>query len=67
MKEIKAREWIKWWRSKFAWTLIIAGIVALVLAIISATLLPYPYNLIGAILSCIPSGIVIRLTLTQNK
>ncbi len=53
---------IKWYRSKTAWAIIIAGLVALVGAFASATLLDFPYNLIGAIGVCIPCGWYIRRT-----
>lgn len=59
-------EWVKWWRSKFAWTLIVAGIMAMGLAFCSAYYLPYPWNLIGAIASCVPSGIVIRKAIIKK-
>jgi hypothetical protein len=58
--------WIKWWRSKTAWKLITAGIVAMVEAFLCAYYLPYPYNLIGAFACCIPSGIVIRKTIIKK-
>ena len=53
---------IKWYRSKTAWIIIITAVVALVGAFASASLLPYPYNLIGAIAICIPCGWYIRRT-----
>lgn len=54
--------WVKWYRSKTAWVIIITAVVALVGAFASASLLPYPYNIIGAIAICIPCGWYIRRT-----
>ena len=59
-------EWIKWWKSKLAWTIIIAGIVAIVGAFLLAYFLPLPYNIIGACIACVPSGIVIRSAITKK-
>lgn len=59
-------EWIKWWKSKLAWTIIIAGLVAMVGAFILAYFLPSPYNIIGACLACVPSGIVIRRAVAKK-
>lgn len=59
-------EWIKWWKSKLAWTIIIAGIVAMAGAFLLAYFLPLPYNLIGAFLACVPSGIVIRRAISKK-
>ena len=52
--------WVKWYRSKTAWVIIIAAVVAMVGAFVSAYYLPYPLNLITAIVWCIPAGIIIR-------
>ena len=52
--------WVKWWRSKTAWVIIIAAVVAMVGAFCCAYYLPYPLNLITAIACCVPSGIIIR-------
>ena len=52
--------WVKWYRSKTAWVIIITAVVAKVGAFCCAYYLPYPYNLIGAIACCVPSGIIIR-------
>lgn len=52
--------WVKWYRSKTAWVIIIAAVVALVGAFCCARYLAYPLNLIGAIACCVPSGIIIR-------
>ena len=52
--------WVKWYRSKTAWVIIITAVVAMVGAFVSAYYLPYPLNLIGAIACCVPSGIIIR-------
>ena len=52
--------WVKWYRSKTAWVIIIAGLVALVGAFLCAYYLPYPLNLITAIACCVPSSIFIR-------
>ena len=54
--------WVKWYRSRTAWVIIITAVVALVGAFASASLLPYPYNIIGAIAICIPCGWYIRRT-----
>lgn len=63
--------WVKWWRSKTAWVIIIAAVVAMVGAFTSAWLLAFPYNLIGAIGVCIPCGWYMREVaikgLTNNK
>lgn len=53
-------EWVKWWRSKTAWTIIIAAVVAMVGAFLCAYYLPYPWSLIAPIACCIPGGITIR-------
>ena len=52
--------WIKWYRSKTAWVIIITAVVAMVGAFLCAYYLPYPLNLITAIACCVPSGIFIR-------
>ena len=52
--------WVKWYRSKTAWVIIITAVVALVGAFCCAYYLQYPYNLICAIACCVPSGIFIR-------
>ena len=52
--------WLQWYRSKTAWVIIIAAVVALGGAFLSAYYLPYPLNLITAIACCVPSGIIIR-------
>ena len=52
--------WVKWYRSKTAWVIIIAAVVAMVGAFCCAYYLPYPLNLITAIACCVPSGIIIR-------
>lgn len=51
---------IKWYRRKTAWVIIIAGVVAMVGAFCCAYYLAYPLNLITAIGCCVPSGIIIR-------
>ena len=53
---------IKWYRSKTAWEIIITAVVAMVGAFVSAYYLPYPLNLITAFVWCIPAGIIIRKT-----
>jgi cation transport ATPase len=52
--------WVKWYRSKTAWVIIIAAVVAMVGAFCCAYYLAYPLNLITAIACCVPSGIVMR-------
>lgn len=52
--------WVKWYKSATAWKIIGSAVVAMVGAFASATLLAFPYNLIGAIACCVPSGIIIR-------
>lgn len=52
--------WIKWWKSKFFWTIFGIAIIAMVLSFLSAYFLPSPWGLICVILVCIPSGIAIR-------
>jgi multidrug efflux pump subunit AcrB len=52
--------WVKWYRSKTAWVIIITAVVALVGAFLCAYYLAYPLNLITAIACCVPSGIIIR-------
>jgi cation transport ATPase len=52
--------WVKWYRSKTAWVIIIAAVVAMVGAFCCAYYLAYPLNLITAIACCVPSGIIIR-------
>ena len=52
--------WVKWYKSADALKIIGSAVVAMVGAFASATLLDYPYNLIGAIACCVPSGIIIR-------
>lgn len=51
---------VRWWKSKFAWTLFGLCVVALVGAFSCAYYLPWPWNLIGAFGCCVPSGIIIR-------
>jgi hypothetical protein len=57
--------WVKWYRSKTAWVIIIAGLVAMVGAFLCAYYLQYPYNLICAIACCIPGGIIIRKSIIK--
>lgn len=52
--------WVKWYRSKTAWVIIITAVVAMVGAFVSAYYLAYPLNLITTIACCVPSGIIIR-------
>lgn len=52
--------WVKWYRSKTAWVIIIAAVVAMVGAFCCAYYLAYPLNLITAFACCVPSGIIIR-------
>ena len=52
--------WVKWYRSKTAWVIIIAAVCAMVGAFLCAYYLAYPLNLITAIACCVPSGIIIR-------
>lgn len=52
--------WVKWYRNKTVWVIIITGLMAMVGAFLCAYYLPFPYNLIGAIACCIPGGIIIR-------
>ena len=62
---------VKWYKSADAWKIIGSAVVAMVGAFASATLLDYPYNLIGAIGVCIPCGWYIRHTaikaMTENN
>ena len=53
---------VKWHKSADAWKIIGIAVVAMVGAFASATLLDYPYNLIGAIAICIPCGWYIKHT-----
>jgi cation transport ATPase len=57
--------WLQWYRSKTAWVIIIAAVVAMVGAFLCAYYLAYPLNLITAIACCVPSGIIIRKALTK--
>lgn len=57
--------WIKWWKSKDAWTIIGAGLLAMAIAFCAAYFLYWPWNLIGAIIPCIPAGIIIRKTIIK--
>ena len=57
--------WIKWWKSKDAWTIIGVGLLAMAIAFCSAYFLDWPWNLIGTIIPCIPAGIIIRKTLIK--
>lgn len=58
--------WIKWWKSKFAWTLLWLCVVALVGAFLCAYYLPWPWNLVGAFIACVPSGIIIRRSIINK-
>lgn len=51
---------VKWWKSKDAWTIIGTALTALGLSFCSAYFLQWPWNLIGAIIPCIPAGTIIR-------
>lgn len=57
--------WVKWYRSKTAWVIIITAVVAMVGAFLCAYYLPYPWSLITPIACCVPSGIVIRKTIIK--
>jgi multidrug efflux pump subunit AcrB len=52
--------WVKWYRSKTAWVIIITAVVAMVGAFLCAYYLAYPLNLITTIACCVPAGIIIR-------
>lgn len=51
---------VKWWKSKDACTIIGAGLLAMAIAFCAAYFLYWPWNLIGAIIPCIPAGTIIR-------
>lgn len=57
--------WVKWWKSKDAWIIIIAGLLAMATSFCSAYFLQWPWNLIGVIILCIPAGIIMRKTLIK--
>lgn len=57
--------WIKWWKSKDAWTIIGAGLLAMAISFCAVYFLYWPWNLIGVIIPCIPAGIIIRKTLIK--
>ena len=52
--------WIKWWKSKFAWTIIGLVASAMVLSFLSAYFLMDPINWILAIVIAISFGFGIR-------
>ena len=52
--------WIKWWKSKFAWTVIGLAISAVVLSFLSAYFLMDPINWIIAIVIAVSFGFGIR-------
>lgn len=56
---------VKWWKSKDAWIILCTALTALGLSFCSAYFLQWPWNLIGAIIPCIPVGIIIRKTLIK--
>lgn len=52
--------WIKWWKSKFAWTIIGLVTLAMVLSFLSAYFMVDPWGLICAVLICVPTGFILR-------
>lgn len=52
--------WIKWWKSKFAWTIIGLVASAMVLSFLSAYFLMEPINWILAIVIAVSFGFGIR-------
>lgn len=56
---------VKWWKSKDVWTILCTALTALGLSFCSAYFLQWPWNLIGAIIPCIPAGIILRKTLIK--
>ena len=54
-----------WWKSKDAWMILGTALIALGLSFCSAYFLQWPWNLIGAIIPCIPAGIIMRRTLIK--
>lgn len=57
---------IKWWKSKFAWMIIILVLIAMVLSFLSAYFLPNPWGLILVFLICLPVGITIRILVKKK-
>lgn len=55
----------KWWKSKAAWVILSTALMTLGLSFCSAYFLQWPWNLIGAIIPCIPAGIILRKTLIK--
>lgn len=56
---------VKWWKSKAAWAIIGTGLLAMAISFCLAYFLYWPWNLIGAIIPCIPAGIIMRRTLIK--
>ncbi len=52
--------WVKWWKSKFAWTIIGLVALAMVLSFLSAYFIVDPWGLIGVFLICLPTGYILR-------
>lgn len=58
--------WIKWWESKFAWTIIGLALAAIVLSFLSAYFLMEPINGILASLVAIIFGFIIRKVIIKK-
>lgn len=58
--------WIKWWKSKFAWTIIGLVASAMVLSFLSAYFLMDPINWILAIVIAVSFGFGIRKVIIKK-
>lgn len=57
---------VKWWKSKFAWTIIGITLLVMILGLISVLFIPEPFNIITVILLCVPYGLVMRKLISKK-
>lgn len=48
--------WIKWWKYKISWILIITALLSMFFSFLSAKFIIYPYNIIIVLLICFIGG-----------
>lgn len=58
--------WVKWWKDKTILMILIIGLIAMGLSLISALLIPSAYCLCAIIPICGIAGIVVRLVINKR-
>lgn len=54
-------KWIKWWKNKAFVTILCIMLSGVICSVISAILLPWPWNLIAVLVICVACGISSRI------